>query len=173
MPARNRKDMPMKKHPKTVFAILVIISAFIAIYKQPMTLEEMYGGEISKIFIFANTFENMEEYGPTIRTAEVKEGNEAFELIEEQKFTRSLKTFIYSPFRRSHKIEEDDYEWYCYVAIDGEIITLKNFFGEVTIEKHNGGMKHIISIDKNDPWLKEVFDTAVKYAEADEQKPTV
>ena len=28
-----------------------------------------------------------------------------------------------------------------------------------------------ISIDKNDPWLREVFDTAVKYAEADEQKP--
>ena len=30
-----------------------------------------------------------------------------------------------------------------------------------------------ISIDKNDPWLKEVFDTAIKYAETDGQKPAV
>lgn len=161
----------MKKYPRLTFFIITLLVAFIAIYKQPVTLEEMYDGEISQIFIIMHTFENVAESGPTRRMAEVKEGNEAFELIENRKFIRSLETFIFSPFRKSHKIEEDDYEWYCYVAVDGEMITLKNFFGEVTVIKDNDGIKHIISIDKNDPWLKEVFDTAVKYAEADEQKP--
>ena len=50
-------------------------------------------------------------------------------------------------------------------------IRLHNFFGQLDIGVEKPFK--IISIDKNDPWLREVFDTAIKYAETDEQKPAV
>ncbi|MBQ6867184.1 MAG: hypothetical protein IJO16_00735, partial [Clostridia bacterium] len=59
-------------------------------------------------------------------------------------------------------------DWGIAFNAKGERLELTDYEGEqVTVNGYR------ISIDKNDPWLKEVFDIAVKYAQADEQKPAV
>ena len=178
MPARNRKDMPMKsKRGKIIFTGVIILVLVIAafVYKQPVEIEDMYKDwdfdECTSIDFYAKygtdgKYYNSGDFGVSGFTLEKgdKGFDEIISLFENKKVVRS--------FKRTKNVNinygQMGVEWGIVFNAKGERFELTDYEGEqVTVNDRR------ISIGKNDPWLKEVFDTAVKYAEADEQKPAV
>ena len=180
MPARkcNRKDMPMKsKRGKIIFTGVIILAIVIAafVYKQPVEIEDMYKNwdfdECTSIDFYAKygtdgKYYNSGDFGVSGFTLE--KGDEGFDeiisLFENKKVVRS--------FKRTKSVNinygQTVIDWGIAFNAKAERFELTDYEGEqVTV---NGRR---ISIDKNDPWLKEVFDTAIKYAETDGQKPAV
>ncbi|MBQ2911892.1 MAG: hypothetical protein IJE55_06370 [Clostridia bacterium] len=178
MPARNRKDMPMKsKRGKIIFTGVIILVLVIAavIYKQPVEIEDMHKDwdfdECTSIDFYAKygadgKYHNSGDFSISGFTFE--KGDSGFEdiiyLFESKKVVRS--------FKRTKNVNiyygQTGIDWGIAFNAKGERLELTDYEGEqVTVNGYR------ISIDKNDPWLKEVFDIAVKYAQADEQKPAV
>ena len=181
MPARNRKDMPMKsKRGKIIFTGVIILAIVIAafVYKQPVEIEDMYKDwdfdECTSILVMAESYKD-NSFKPDKYEYMLEPGDEGFDeiinLVEKRKFIKSFKSLLPDDGVRHHSGDMSCRWELLFTIKEYGSIRLHNFFGQLDIGVEKPFK--IISIDKNDPWLKEVFDTAVKYAQADEQKPAV
>ena len=77
---------------------------------------------------------------------------------------------IYDESSRMYPVEKGDFKWTIVYADMNQMVTFNNMFGYTLSIEVEGEDTQYYEIERDDPWLKEVFDTAVKYAEADEQK---
>ena len=190
MPARkcNRKDMPMKsKRGKIIFTGVIILAIVIAafVYKQPVEIEDMYKNwdfdECTSIDFYAKygtdgKYYNSGDFGVSGFTLE--KGDEGFDeiiaLFDGREFTRSFKRAKANVGGTAFAYV--DFWWDIEFFADGKLLSVDNFVGKkvvASLRDKDDVDSYRIAIDRDDPWLREVFDTAVKYAQADEQKPAV
>ena len=167
----------MKKHSKLTFLIIALLILAIAafIYKQPVEIEKMYNDwnfdKCTSIDVYAkysadgkyHSSGNFDISGFTLEKDDCG-FDDIIALFETKELIRS--------FGKVKRVNIN----YGQVGIDWAIaFNAEN--GRLEFTDYEGEQTALndcrISIDPDDPWLKEVFETAVKYVESDVQEPAV
>ncbi len=181
MPARkcNRKDMPMKsKRGKIIFTGVIILVLAIAafVYKQPVEIEDMYKNwdfdECTKIRIIAMH----DADGDFYKTGDLddyyyslEKGDEGFDemitLFDGREFIRSFKRAKANVGGTAYAYV--DFQWDVAFFGEGKLLCIDNFVGKkVTVglqDMYGHNDVYRIAIDRDDPWLREVLDSIIKY----------
>ena len=161
----------MKKHPKLTFLIIVLLALVIAafIHKQPVEIE-LDSTVASLVFIGKYDAGEFNKYG---RLEEVKvelsskdDGfSEIINLLKDREYKKTISSLIYDESKRMYPVEEGDFKWTIMYVDTEKAVTYNNMYGYTLSIKVDGEDIQYYEVDKNDPWLREVFDTAIKYAE--------
>ena len=159
----------MKKHPKLTFLIIVLLAIVIAvfIYKQPVEIEDVYKDwdfdKCKSVDVYAkysmdgkwHDSGNFDISGFALEKDD-NGFNDIITLFENKEFVRS--------FGKMKKVNincgQIGIDWAIAFNAEGDRLELVDYEGEQVMLNN-----YRLSIDKNDPWLREVFDTAIKYAE--------
>lgn len=180
MPARkcNRKDMPMKsKRGKIIFTGVIILVLAIAafVYKQPVEIEDMHKDwdfdECTKIRIIAMH----DADGDFYKTGDLddyyyslEKGDEGFDemiaLFDGREFIRSFKRAKANVGGTAFAYV--DFWWDIEFFADGKLLSVDNFVGKkvvASLRDKDDVDSYRIAIDRDDPWLREVLDSIIKY----------
>ena len=162
---------------KIIFTGVIILALAIAavIYKQPVEIEDMHKDwdfdECTKIRIIAMH----DADGDFYKTGDLddyyyslEKGDEGFDeiiaLFDGREFTRSFKRAKANVGGTAFAYV--DFWWDIEFFADSKLLSVDKFVGEkvvASLRDKDDVDSYRIAIDKNDPWLREVLDSIIKY----------
>ena len=164
--------MKMKKWTIFIVTLLIlIVLAAGAVYKRPLTLEQLYpesGLDLCKNITAYYSVDKTGEDHPVVFPPESEEFELLMEKLKRQQFRKSFQNFLPS-CTKTHRWTEGDFRWVITLefegpipmkyesAASGNLIRLTNFFGDLTL--YNLASEQSIQCRTNNQqqWAEEIL----------------
>lgn len=164
----------MKKKRLLPLGILAVLVLAALIYTRPMTLEAMFGLDITQSELVYTDYltVSIDEPGRSVESSEWLRGEERTEtlisLLSQQKFRRSLANLL-PQGGTTHRTQDGDFRWevgFCFDATDfpdgstgeGVLVTCRNFFGKLSLFRAYDGKAIRCTVQDQDAFLQQVYD---------------
>lgn len=164
----------MKKKRLLPLGILAVLVLAALIYTRPMTLEAMFGLDITQSELVYTDYltVSIDEPGRSVESSEWLRGEERTEtlisLLSQQKFRRSLANLL-PQGGTTHRTQDGDFRWevgFCFDATDfpdgstgsGTFLQCRNFFGVLRIFNAVEDETLRCTVSGQDEFLQQVYD---------------
>lgn len=165
----------MKKKRLLPLGILAVLVLAALIYTRPMTLEAMFGLDITQSELVYTDYltVSIDEPGRSVESSEWLRGEERTEtlisLLSQQKFRRSLINLLSPDGGSTHRPKDGDFIWdlsFNFGPTDfpdgstgeGVLVTCRNFFGKLSLFRAYDGKAIRCTVSGQDEFLQQVYD---------------
>ena len=165
----------MKKKRLLPLGILAVLVLAALIYMRPMTLEAMFGLDITQSELVYTDYltVSIDEPGRSVESSEWLRGEERTEtlisLLSQQKFRRSLINLLSPDGGSTHRPKDGDFIWdlsFNFGPTDfpdgstgeGVLVTCRNFFGKLSLFRAYDGKAIRCTVQDQDAFLQQVYD---------------
>ena len=147
----------MKKKRLLPLGILVILAAAALIYMRPMTLEAMFGLDITQSELVYTDYltVSIDEPGRSVESSEWLRGEERTEtlisLLSQQKFRRSLRNLL--PLETTSDMPQNN------LIFDGQdYLYFQSSFGQLNLFSTTGNNLMLCTTSRQKEFLQQVYD---------------
>ena len=164
----------MKKKQLLPLGILAVLVLAALIYTRLMTLEAMFGLDITQSELVYTDYltVSIDEPGRSVESSEWLRGEERTEtlisLLSQQKFRRSLRNLL-PQGAPTHRTQAGDLRWaagFCFDLTDfpdgstgkGVFVSCRNFYGKLTLFRAYDGKSFRCTVQDQDAFLQQVYD---------------